>query len=52
MMIGARKDDLKEFQKAMTSCKDEDLKNLAIAPLPVLQKHLDSINAIAGKRYT
>jgi putative membrane protein len=49
MMVDDHKDDIKEFQKAANNCKDGDLKNFAAATLPVLQKHLDSANAITKK---
>ncbi len=49
MMLDDHKDDIKEFQKASTDCKDSDLKNFAATTLPVLQKHLDSVKAILGK---
>ncbi|HLY69906.1 MAG TPA: DUF4142 domain-containing protein [Puia sp.] len=50
MMLEDHKDDIKEFQKASTLCKDPDLKNFAAITLPVLQKHLDSAKAISGKQ--
>jgi putative membrane protein len=49
MMLDDHKDDIKEFQKAGSNCKDADLKNFAITTLPVLEKHLDSAKAITGK---
>ena len=50
MMVDDHKDDIKEFQKAVNSGKDGDLKNFAVTTLPVLQKHLDSAKAITGKK--
>jgi putative membrane protein len=49
MMLDDHKDDIKEFQKAGSNCKDADLKNFAITTLPVLEKHLDSAKAVTGK---
>lgn len=50
MMLDDHKDDIKEFTKASTNCKDADLKGFATNTLPVLQKHLDSVKAITGKQ--
>jgi putative membrane protein len=49
MMLDDHKDDIKEFKKAGSDCKDADLKNFAVTTLPVLEKHLDSAKAITGK---
>lgn len=46
MMIADHKDDLKEFSDASKKVQDPDLQKFAEKNLPVLQKHLDAINAI------
>ncbi|WP_461449949.1 DUF4142 domain-containing protein [Mucilaginibacter sp.] len=46
MMIDDHKDDVKEFTDASTKIQDPDIKAYAKKTLPVLQKHLDAINAI------
>jgi putative membrane protein len=45
-MIKDHKEDIKDFQDAIKSLKDTDLKNFAINTLPVLKKHLDAIKKI------
>ncbi|MEO7766820.1 MAG: DUF4142 domain-containing protein [Ferruginibacter sp.] len=49
MMLDDHKKDVKAFQKAANECKDADVKNFAAKTLPVLEVHLDSAKAIAGK---
>ena len=46
MMIEDHKNDVKEFTEASTKIQDPDIKAYAKKILPVLQKHLDAINAI------
>ncbi len=46
MMIRDHKDDIKEFGNAQGKVADNDIKNFITGTLPVLQKHLDSIQAI------
>lgn len=48
MMIDDHKKDISEFQKAASSLSDTTIRGFAQRTLPVLQKHLDSINAIKG----
>jgi len=50
MMMDDHKHDISAFEKAMSNCKDADLKRFATTTLPVLQKHLDSVKAITGKQ--
>ncbi|WP_153797763.1 DUF4142 domain-containing protein [Foetidibacter luteolus] len=50
LMLDDHKEDVEAFQKASNECKDPDVKNFATQTLPVLQKHLDSIKVIAGKK--
>jgi len=45
-MVADHKEDVSLFKKASTDCKDADLKAFATKTLPVLQSHLDHINAI------
>ncbi len=47
MMLKDHKEDVSKFQKASQNLKDEQLKQWASKTLPVLQKHLDSIQAIS-----
>ena len=46
MMIEDHKKDIAEFKKASQNLKDAGVKGFATNALPVLQKHLDSANAI------
>jgi putative membrane protein len=46
MMVNDHKKDVNEFKKQSTSGKDNELKTWAGQTLPVLQTHLDSIQAI------
>lgn len=45
-MIADHQEDVKKFGDATNRLQDPDLKKYAIKTLPVLQKHLDAINAI------
>jgi len=45
-MIADHKEDVQKFGDATNRLQDPDLKNYAIKTLPVLQKHLNAINAI------
>jgi len=49
MMIDDHKKDIKEFKDAEGKAKDADIKNFISNTLPVLQKHLDAIQAIDKK---
>lgn len=49
MMVDDHKKDIKEFKDAQDKAKDADVKNFIINTLPVLQKHLDAIQAIDKK---
>ena len=46
MMIEDHKNDVSDFTAASTKIQDPDIKAYAKKTLPVLQKHLDAINAI------
>lgn len=46
MMLDDHKEDVGKFQKQSTSANDAQLKTWAANTLPVLQKHLDSVQAI------
>jgi putative membrane protein len=46
LMVDDHQEDIKEFKEAADKCKDPDLKAFATKTLPVLEKHLDSIQAI------
>jgi putative membrane protein len=46
MMVKDHKEDIKEFKEAEGKVTDNDIKNFITATLPVLEKHLDSIQAI------
>jgi len=50
MMLDDHEKDIKEFRNAIDNCKDADLHTFAVNTLPVLQKHLDSVKAILGKK--
>jgi putative membrane protein len=49
-MLDDHKKDVKKFEKAVTDCKDSDLKGFASTTLPVIQMHLDSAKAITNKK--
>jgi putative membrane protein len=46
-MIDDHKDDIKEFQKEVSDGKDPEAQAFAVATLPMLQRHLQKIQAIA-----
>lgn len=46
LMIDDHKNDIDEFKKAADNVNDSDIRAFAIKTLPVLQKHLDNIQAI------
>lgn len=46
MMVDDHKKDIKEFQKAADKATDSDIKAFAAANLPMLYKHLDSIQQL------
>lgn len=46
MMVDDHKKDVAEFKRQASSAKDPDLKTWIAQTLPVLQKHLDSIEGI------
>jgi putative membrane protein len=46
MMIEDHKKDIAEFKKSGDKITDPDFKDFVIKTLPILQKHLDSIQAI------
>lgn len=48
-MVNDHKEDVKEFTTQTKKLQDPDLKKFAIKTLPVLQNHLDEINAIQGR---
>lgn len=48
MMLDDHKKDIAEFRKCADNCSDSTIKSFASTTLPVLEKHLDSIQAIAG----
>lgn len=50
MMVEDHKKDIAEFKKAAEKCTDPDIKNFAAKTLPVLEKHLDSIQAIHSSK--
>ncbi len=49
MMVDDHKDDIKDFKDAQGKVADNDVKNFIINTLPVLQKHLNAIEAIKSK---
>src|SRR5450755_4835405 len=50
MMVDDHKKDIAEFRKCADNCSDSTIKSFASTTLPVLEKHLDSIQAIAAKK--
>jgi putative membrane protein len=50
MMLDDHVKDIAEFRKCADNCSDSTIKSFASTTLPVLEKHLDSIQAIAGKK--
>jgi putative membrane protein len=43
MMVDDHKEDIEEFKHAAMNANDPDIKALAAANIPILQKHLDSV---------
>jgi putative membrane protein len=50
MMLSDHKNDIAEFKEASEKCTNTSIKNFALQTLPVLEKHLDSAQAISGKK--
>jgi putative membrane protein len=50
MMVDDHKKDIAEFRKCADNCSDSTIKAFAGNTLPVLEKHLDSIQAIAARK--
>ncbi len=50
MMVDDHKSDIDDFQKAGKDLTDSTIRDFAVRTLPVLQKHLDSAQAITGKK--
>jgi putative membrane protein len=50
MMVDDHKEDVNKFKKGSEDLKDPDLKNFAAQTLPIIQMHLDSIQAIDNKK--
>jgi putative membrane protein len=50
MMLDDHKKDIADFRKCADDCSDSSIKAFASNTLPVLEKHLDSIQAISGKK--
>jgi putative membrane protein len=50
MMLDDHKKDIAEFRKCADNCSDSTIKSFAYNTLPVLEKHLDSIQVIANKK--
>jgi len=50
MMLDDHKKDIAEFRKCADNCSDSTIKSFAYSTLPVLEKHLDSIQAIGAKK--
>jgi len=50
MMLDDHKKDIADFRKCADNCSDSTIKSFASNTLPVLEKHLDSIQAIANKK--
>jgi putative membrane protein len=48
LMVDDHKKDIDEFKKCAAECSDSTIKSFASNTLPVLEKHLDSIQAIAS----
>ena len=49
MMVNDHKEDIDHFKDALDKAKDADVKSFISNTLPVLQKHLDAIQAIDKK---
>jgi putative membrane protein len=50
MMLDDHKKDIAEFRKCADNCSDSTIKSFAATTLPVLEKHLDSIQAISSRK--
>src|SRR6185312_9449334 len=50
MMLDDHKKDIAEFRKCADNCSDSSIKSFASTTLPTLEKHLDSIQSIAGRK--
>ncbi len=50
MMLDDHKKDIADFRKCADNCSDSSIKAFASNTLPTLEKHLDSVQAIAGKK--
>ncbi len=50
MMLDDHKKNVKAFEKTAKDCKDAEIKSFAVKTLPVLLVHLDSAQAITGKK--
>jgi len=50
MMLDDHKKVIAEFRRCADNCSDSTIKSFAYNTLPVLEKHLDSIQAIANKK--
>jgi len=48
-MVDDHKKDIDAFKKAQGNVSDNDIKNFITNSLPILQKHLDTIQAIKSK---
>jgi putative membrane protein len=46
LMVDDHKDDIGEFKKAEKNANDMDIKALAAKTLPILQKHLDTVQVL------
>ena len=46
MMVDDHKEDIDEFRKAAQSANDPDIRALAATNIPILQQHLDSVQAL------
>jgi putative membrane protein len=49
MMLEDHKKDIAEFKNVINKCNNPSIKDFATQSLPILQKHLDSAEAITGK---
>jgi putative membrane protein len=50
MMLDDHKKDIAEFRKCADNCSDSTIKAFAANTLPTLEKHLDSVQAIAAMK--
>ncbi|HYG98354.1 MAG TPA: DUF4142 domain-containing protein [Terriglobales bacterium] len=49
MMVSEHRKDVRDFQRASKTAKDESLKNFATSTLPTLQEHLKQAQELHGK---